>query len=169
MSIHQITTAPSNVPKATGTVEIAEPGGKLTLSDRQLFNHLLAHAYRRLTTDEWHTVQMSEIRRFAAEARGGTPENDNRRMKEIDRLAEFRVLVIETRQGPGRGGDQVVAVTFQIERKPKEAAAATIRELEKPKVQRRGERKAKAEDIASTVAARKALHFLTGADAFQRD
>lgn len=297
MSIRPATTPPSNVPKATGTVEIAEPSGKLTLADRQLFNHLLAHAYRRLTTDEWHTVQMSEIRRFAAEARGGTPENDNRRMKdsvkrlqatvvefnylrsdggriwesspllstcridersgslqysfpsglrerlvepalysmislrvqwefdskyglvlyetlkryadrdavqpwwsvktselrdllgcrdkltdwkdfrrraldpaleEIDRLAEFRVLVVETRQGRGRGGGQVVAVTFQIERKPKEDAAATIRELEKPKVQRRGERKAKAEDIASTVAARKALHFLTGADAGTR-
>lgn len=297
MLMHTPTTPPNNVPKATGTVEIAEPAGKLTLADRQLFNHLLAHAYRRLTTDEWHTVQMSEIRRFAAEARGGTPENDNRRMKdsvkrlqatvvefnylrsdggrmwesspllstcridersgilqysfpsglrerlvepalysmislrvqwefdskyglvlyetlkryadrdavqpwwsvktselrdllgcrdkltdwkdfrrraldpaleEIDRLAEFRVVVSETRQGRGRGGGQVVAVTFQIERKAAEEAAAAVRELDKPKMQRRGERKAQVEDEATSAAARKALHFLTGADASTR-
>lgn len=288
---------PVNVPKATGTVEIAEPGGKLTLADRQLFNHLLAHAYRRLTTDEWHSVQMSDIRRFAAEARGGVPENDNRRMKdsvrrlqqttvefnylrsdggrvwesspllstcrideragtlqysfpsglrerlvepalysmislrvqwefdskyglvlyetlkryadrdhaqpwwsvktselrdllgcrdkltdwkdfrrraldpaleEIDRLAEFRVTISEQRQGRGRGGGQVVAVTFNIERKAVDEAAAAIRELDKPKAQRRGEKKAKVEDAATAAASRKALNFLTGADAATR-
>src|SRR4051794_38836847 len=34
--------------KATGAVEISEPEGRLTLLDRRLFNHLLAHAYRDL-------------------------------------------------------------------------------------------------------------------------
>jgi plasmid replication initiation protein len=73
--------------KATGSVEISEPDGALTLVDRRLWNHLLAHAYLRLTKDDVFSIRLSDIRAFAAEARGSAEEADNRRLKEsIERL-----------------------------------------------------------------------------------
>jgi hypothetical protein len=45
--------------KATGAVEISEPEGRLTLLDRRLFNHLLAHAYRDLGKRSQHMVRLS--------------------------------------------------------------------------------------------------------------
>ena len=282
-----------SVPKSTGVIEISEPAGQLTLADRRLFNHLLAAAYRELGKKPSHTVQMSEIRRFAAESRDGVEDAGNRRIKdsitrlqqtvvqfnyldsmrgevwqssqllgtaeivsrtgeltysfphglaeklvepalysyislrvmyqfeskyalilyeilkryadrsaeepywpvkvselrdltgcrdklpdwkdfrrraldpamdEINRLAEFTVAMDEIRQGRGRGGGQVVGVTFRVRRKEVDEATATVRELEKPKAQRRGERKAKSEDQAALDASRKAMAFLTGAE-----
>lgn len=280
---------PASFPKPTGAVEISEPTGALTLADRQLWNHLLAGASRTIASSEWHSVRLSEIRRFAAEARGGAIETDNRRMKEsvqrlqqtvvafnyldsdrgavwessqllgtcrylerdqvleysfpsglrerlvepalysmislrvqyqfdskyglqlyevlkryadrnadvpwwsvktselrdllgcrtklpdwkdfrrraldpameeIGRLAEFTLTMDELRQGRGRGGGQVVGVTFRIRRKDREEAAAAVRELEKPRSQRRGEAKVRAEDVI----AQKAIAFLHGSD-----
>ncbi len=69
-----------NFKKATGSVEISEPDGALTLGDRRLWNHLLAHAYPRLTKDEVFSIRLSDVRAFAAEARGGAEEADNRRL-----------------------------------------------------------------------------------------
>ena len=90
--------APSNLPlsfaKPTGMVEIREPDGegRLTLADRQLLNHLLAVAVRDLKA-ETHTVQLAEIRRFAADARGTGVETDNRRLKQsLQRLQKTTVV-----------------------------------------------------------------------------
>ncbi len=86
------TTLPATLRKATGSVEIAEPLGRLTLADRQTFNHLLAVASRRILDQDWHAVSLVDLRRYAAEARGGISETDNRRLKEsIARLQETRV------------------------------------------------------------------------------
>jgi plasmid replication initiation protein len=81
-------------------------------------------------------------------------------VEEIGRLSEFTVELDEIRQGGGRGGGRVVGCTFQVRRKDRTQAEEAVRELEKPKVQRRGERKVKAE---AAMAAR-ALRFLEAAD-----
>jgi plasmid replication initiation protein len=275
--------------KATGAVEISEPTGALTLADRRLFNFLLAHAYRELGKAASHTVRLSAVKEFAAEARAGIEEAGNRRMKEsisrlqrtlvqfnyldsqrgdiwtsthllgectlversgeltyefpkgladkllepalysyislrviyqfeskyalilyeilkryadrdalapywavktselrdllgcrekltdwkdlrrraldpaleeIGRLSEFTVELDEIRQGGGRGGGCVVGCTFRVRRKGRSEAEQTARELEKPKIQRRGERKIKAEEALAS----KALRFLEMAD-----
>ena len=286
-------TLPTHVTKAVGVVEISEPAGQLSLADRRLFNFLLAHAYPGLGKRASHEVRLSEIRGFAAMARDGTGEADNRRLKgsierlqktlvtfnyldsdkgsiwqssqllstcilaqrtgeltymfpagleerlaepalysyislrviyqfeskyalilyeilkryadrdaaepywavktselrdllgcrerlkdwkdfrrraldpaleEIDRLSEFAVEVFEVRQGGGRGGGKVVGITFKIRRKERQQAETAVRELEKPRVQRRGEKKMQLEDqeIAS------ALRWLSGSEATVR-
>ncbi len=76
---------------------------------------------------------------------------------EINALSGFRVGMEEVRQG--RGG-KVVAVRFSIEEKDTAGVEAAARELDKPKAQRRGERKAKALD--GTAA--RAIAWLEGAD-----
>lgn len=79
--------------KATGAVELSEPAGSLTLTDRRLFNYLLAHAYRGLVDGvREHRVMLSAIRSFAAEVRDGAEEADNRRLKESIRRLQ-RVIV----------------------------------------------------------------------------
>src|SRR4051794_33947075 len=278
-----------NVVKSTGAVEISEPTGQLTLADRRLFNFLLAQAHRDLGKAEKHTIRLSSIREFAAEARSGVEEVGNRRIKEsvtrlqrtivqfnyldsergaiwqssqllgectlvectgdltysfspklaerlvepalysyislrvvyqfeskyalilyeilkryadrdalepywavktselrdllgcreklvdwkdfrrraldpaleeIERLSEFAVEVYEVRQGGGRGGGKVVGITFKIRRKERREAEAVARELEKPRVQRRGEKKMQRED--QQIAA--ALQWLSGSE-----
>jgi hypothetical protein len=281
--------AVAGLAKATGAVELSEPRGLLSLADRRLWTHLLAHAYKELGSREMHVIAFSQIRAFAAEARQGVGDVDNRRLKEsvvrlqqitvqfnyldsdkgtvwessqllggcrvversgtleysfppmlvphlcepalysyislrvmyqfeskyalilyeilkrysdrdaaapywavktselrdllgcrdkladwkdfrrraldpaveeIGRLSEFTVELDEIRQGGGRGGGRVVGCTFQVRRKDRTQAEEAVRELEKPKVQRRGERKVKAE---AAMAAR-ALRFLEAAD-----
>lgn len=83
----------THVVKATGAVEINEPSGTLTLADRRLFNFLLAHSYRGLCNGEKkHVMALTDVRQFAAEARGGQADVDNRRIKESIRKLQ-RVLV----------------------------------------------------------------------------
>lgn len=267
----QLVTDLQHLVKATGAIEISEPEGTLTLSDRRLFNHLLAHAYKGLARGiTKHLCRASAIRAFAAEARRGAEDRDNRRIKEsisklqrvlvqfnylnsdqhriwlsspllstcelnettgeleyeftgklaalliepalysyislkiiyqfeskyglilyeilkryadrdaaepywtvktlelrdllgcrdklkdwanfrlralnpaldeINSLASFSVEMDEVRQGRGKGGGQVVGVVFRVTKKPAENAARAAVELDKPKVQRRGERK----------------------------
>jgi plasmid replication initiation protein len=287
----------TSFPKATGIVEISEPMGELTLQDRRLYNHLLAAAYHDLGRAETHTVKLSEIRRFAAEAREGVEDSGNRRLKssitrlqqtvvqfnyldndrgqvwssaqllgttevyeatgtvvysfprgladrlrepalysyislrvmyqfeskyslilyeilkryadrvaiepwwpvkvselrdllgcrdklpdwkdlrrraldpavrEINELAEFQVAIDEIRQGRGRGGGQVVGVTFRIRKKEREEAEAAVREIDKPRIQRRGERKTVEDDSEFARNTERALRFLTGADVSTR-
>jgi plasmid replication initiation protein len=282
MSEHKDLVA--HVKKAAGAVEISEPEGRLALTDRRLFNHLLAHAYPELGRVPTHTIRLSAIRSYAAEARrSGAGENDNRRIKssvlklqktvvefnylhsekgrmweaspllswcsisertgeltysfppqladkliepalfsyislrvtyqfeskyalilyevlkryadrtaetpywavktselrdllgcskklvdwkdfrrraldpalaEIAQLAEFAVTIEEVRQGGGRGGGKVVSCIFRVHRKDRQAAEAAARELEKPRVQRRGEKAVRREDAAAGVALR---------------
>jgi Initiator Replication protein, WH1 len=89
----QLVTDLQHLVKATGAIEISEPEGTLTLSDRRLFNYLLAHAYKGLARGiTKHLCRASTIRAFAAEARRGAEDRDNRRIKEsISKLQ--RVLV----------------------------------------------------------------------------
>jgi hypothetical protein len=82
-------------------------------------------------------------------------------LDEIDRLSEFAVEVFEVRQGGGRGGGKVVGTTFKIRRKERQEAETAARELEKPRVQRRGEKKMQLED--QEIAA--ALRWLSGSEA----
>lgn len=289
------TTQPaSHLVKATGAIELSEPAGSLTLTDRRLFNYLLASAYRSLINGAHeHKVLLSAIRMFAAEVRDGTEETDNRRLKEsikrlqrvivefnyldsdrgavwqsspllgtcsivqktgeliftftpevalrliepalfsfislrvsyqftskyglilyeilkryadrdattpywavktfelrdllgcrdrlkdwkdfrrraidpalqeIAELAEFTADLDEMRQGGGRGGGKVVSVVFHLRRKERAEAERAARELEKPKLQRQGEKAIKTEE--TTVAL--ALRWLDGADATTR-
>lgn len=83
----------SYVAKATGAVELSEPAGKLTLNDRKLFNFLLGHAYEGLCAKRAEfSVALSHIRNFAAAAREGVEDVDNRRIKEsIKRLQQVTV------------------------------------------------------------------------------
>jgi hypothetical protein len=67
-------------------------------------------------------------------------------LDEIGRLSEFVVALDEIRQGGGRGGGRVVGCTFWIHRKDRDAAEAVARDLGKPKLQRRGERRSRAGD-----------------------
>lgn len=86
---------------------------------------------------------------------------------EINELAEFRVRVDERREGRGRGGGKVVEVTFHIDRKdPSEAARAAraAREIDKAKVQRRGERRIRVAEREEARAVRLALAWMSGAD-----
>jgi plasmid replication initiation protein len=81
-------------------------------------------------------------------------------LNEIGRLSEFAVESFETRQGGGRGGGKVVGVTFRIRRKDRPEAENAARELDKPRVQRRGEQKIAAQDREAS----RALRWLEGAD-----
>ncbi|MCW2242286.1 replication initiation protein [Azospirillum canadense] len=85
-------------------------------------------------------------------------------IEEINDLAEFRVRMSERREGRGRGGGKVVEVTFWIDRKDPAAAAAAARELDKARVQRRGERKIKVEEQEEARLVRLALAWMQGAD-----
>ncbi len=71
---------PLTLVKATGAVEI-KADADLTLADRRLFNHLLAHAYENLGKVESHSIELASIRRFAAEVRDGTADVNNTRLK----------------------------------------------------------------------------------------
>jgi Initiator Replication protein len=87
---------PERIAKATGAVEVM-PKRPLSLADRRLFNYLLARAYPTLGKVEVHKVLLSEVRQFAAEARGGQEDADNRRLKDsVTRLmgtvVEFNTL-----------------------------------------------------------------------------
>src|SRR4051812_38004038 len=66
-------------------------------------------------------------------------------LEEINKLATFEVSLDEVRQGGGRGGGKVVGAVFRVRRKELAEAEAARREIEKPKVQRRGERKVRLE------------------------
>jgi plasmid replication initiation protein len=81
-------------------------------------------------------------------------------LEEIGRLSEFTVDLDEIRQGGGRGGGRVVGARFKVRRKDRTEAEQAILELEKPRVQRRGERKIKAEEAMTA----RALRFLENAD-----
>jgi hypothetical protein len=85
-------------------------------------------------------------------------------LDEIDRLSEFAVEVFEVRQGGGRGGGKVVGVTFKIRRKERKEAETAVRELEKPRAQRRGEKKMEIEDREIATA----LRWLSGSVATVR-
>lgn len=294
MAKNEPSALPMSLAKATGVVEVSEPEGLLTLADRRLYNHLLAHAYRGLAEGvREHSLGLSAIRKFAAESRAGIEDVNNRRLKEsierlqrvlvkfdylgsdgdriwqssqllgtcmlaeskglltyefpagvaerliepalysyislkviyqfsskyglilyeilkryadrdaeapwwavktselrdllgcrdklkdwkdfrkraldpaleeIGALAEFTAEVDEVRQGSGRGGGRVVSVVFHIRRKERQDAEKTVKELEKPKIQRLGEKAAKVEE-ANVVTA---LRWLDGADAGTR-
>ncbi len=63
--------------------------GDYSLVDRRLYNFLLAYAYPNLGKQRTHVVRLAEIKRFAASARDGTGEADNRRLKaSVVRLQE---------------------------------------------------------------------------------
>ena len=81
-------------------------------------------------------------------------------LEEVDRLSEFAVEVFETRQGGGRGGGKVVGVTFRIRRKERKEAEITVREFDKPQLQRRGEKKMQLEERETGIA----LRWLSGSD-----
>lgn len=85
-------------------------------------------------------------------------------LEEINALAGFEVAISEKRQGRGRGGGRVVEATFHITRKDAAQAEQAARQLDKLRVQRRGERKLKAEELASTRNIRLAMAWLEGAD-----
>jgi plasmid replication initiation protein len=85
-------------------------------------------------------------------------------LDEIGQLSGFSVQLDEIRQGGGRGGGRVVGCTFRVRRKDRADAEQAARELEKPKAQRRGERKGKAEDANVSLA----LRYLEQADASTR-
>lgn len=85
-------------------------------------------------------------------------------LEEINSLAGFEVSITEKRQGRGRGGGRVVEATFHIARKDAAQAEQAARQLDKLRLQRRGERKLKDEEQASSRNARLALVWLEGAD-----
>ncbi|MGQ3050059.1 replication initiation protein [Niveispirillum sp.] len=76
----QARKTPLTLVKATGAVEI-KADADLSLADRRLFNHLLAHAYENLGKVESHSIELASIRRFAAEVRDGTADVNNTRLK----------------------------------------------------------------------------------------
>lgn len=285
---------PLTLVKATGAVEI-KADADLTLADRRLFNHLLAHAYESLGKVESHAIELASIRRFAAEVRDGTADVNNTRLKasietlqkvlcqfnylrsdgtagwesaqllgpcrieggvltytfhswvserlkepalysylslriiyefeskyaltlyevlkryadrnaaepywqtkveelrailgcvdklkdwkdlrkyaldpalaEIARLGDFEATLHEIRQGGGRGGGRVVGCVFRIQRKSKQEAEQAVREIAKPKAQRRGERAAQKEEGAFAARVDAALRFLEGAELAKR-
>ncbi|MFM2043997.1 MAG: hypothetical protein RLY86_2573 [Pseudomonadota bacterium] len=285
---------PLTLVKATGAVEI-KADADLSLADRRLFNHLLAHAYENLGRVESHTIDLASIRRFAAEVRDGVPDVNNTRLKasietlqkvlcqfnylrsdgtqgwessqllgpcrieegtltytfhtwvaerlrepalysylslriiyefeskyaltlyevlkryadrhadepywqtkvedlravigctdklkdwkdlrkyaldpaleEIGRLGEFEPTLHEIRQGGGRGGGRVVGCVFRIRKKTPEGAEQAVKEIAKPKAQRRGERLARKEDTMAVAKVESALRFLEGADVAKR-
>jgi plasmid replication initiation protein len=88
----------------------------------------------------------------------------NPAIEEIGRISEFMVEVFETRQGGGRGGGKVVGVTCRIRRKERPEAEQTVRELDKPRLQRRGEQKIKVKEREAVLA----LRWLQGSDVATR-
>lgn len=89
-------------------------------------------------------------------------------IQEINELAEFRVRITERREGRGRGGGKVVEVTFWIDRKDASEIAAAVRELDKVKVQRRGEKRIREEEKEESKLVRLALSWMQGADIHTR-
>jgi len=89
-------------------------------------------------------------------------------LEEINQLAGFEAAMSEKRQGRGRGGGQVVEVTFHITRKDTTTAEQAARELDKLRIQRRGEKRLKVEEATASRNARLALNWLEGADVATR-
>lgn len=89
-------------------------------------------------------------------------------IEEINELAGFGVEMSEKRQGRGRGGGRVVEVTFHITRKDAAQAERAAKELDKLRLQRRGERKLQAEEEKASRNVRLALSWLEGADVATR-
>lgn len=87
----------------------------------------------------------------------------NPAIEEIAQIAEFSVELSEVRQGRGRGGGKVIAVVFYIRKKGADEASETIRVLDRPRGQRRADRKAKLNPVAQA-----ALAFLSSADSSKR-
>lgn len=85
-------------------------------------------------------------------------------LEEINALAGFEAEMSEKRQGRGRGGGRVVEVTFHITRKGAAQAEHAARQLDKLRLQRRGERKLKEEDGVLARNVRLALAWLEGSD-----
>lgn len=80
--------------KATALVEVRTTGNEdLRLTDRKLFNHLLAIAAPNLSSNRRHSTKLSDIRRFAADARDvATPGDTNYWLKEsLTRLQKVLV------------------------------------------------------------------------------
>ncbi len=80
--------------KATALVEVRTTGQEdLHLSDRKLFNHLLAIAAPNMGTQRRHTTMLADIRRFAADAREvATPGDTNYWLKKsLTRLQQVLV------------------------------------------------------------------------------
>lgn len=131
----------------------------------QLYEILKRYADR--DADEpWWPVKTSELRDLLGCRDKLTDWKDFRRraldpaLEEINALAEFVVAMEEVRQGRGRGGGQVVGMIFKVRRKDRDEAENAVRELEKPRVQRRGERKLRDEDTS----VQKALNWLHSSD-----
>lgn len=89
-------------------------------------------------------------------------------MQEINELAEFNVRLDEKRQGRGRGGGKVVEVTFWILRKDAGEVEAAVRQLDKVRLQRRGERRLKEEEREEALNVRLALDWMQSSDVATR-
>lgn len=80
------------VPKPRGTIEIIETGGGLTLSDKKLFNVILAHSWDKLADA---TAVLPPFRAATADLKraiGEETEHSNARLKScFDRLMSVRV------------------------------------------------------------------------------
>lgn len=80
------------VPKPRGTIEIIETGGGLTLSDKKLFNVILAHSWDKLADA---TAALPPFRAATADLKraiGEETEHSNARLKScFDRLMSVRV------------------------------------------------------------------------------
>lgn len=80
--------------KATALVEVRTTGSEdLRLTDRKLFNHLLAIAAPNMSSQRRHSTMLSDIRRFAADARDvASPGDTNYWLKEsLTRLQKVLV------------------------------------------------------------------------------
>lgn len=98
---------------------------QLSLSDRRLFNFLLAHAYPNLGRRPNYAVRLSDIRGFAALARDGTGEADNRRLKSsIERLQKTLVTFnyLDSDKGTVWQSSQLLGTCILAERTGGEAA-----------------------------------------------
>ena len=111
-----------------------------------LYEILKRYANRAATEPYW-AVQTSQLRELLGCRDHLKDWKDFRRwalnpaVDEIDRISEFKVEIFETRQGGGRGGGKVVGITFRIHSKERLEAEQAVRELDKPRLQRRGEQK----------------------------
>ena len=131
-----------------------------------LYEVLRRYADRR-ANDPWWEVDVPKLRSLLGCENKLTEWKDLRKraldpaIDEINRLSGFIVGLEEVRHG--RGG-KVVGARFRIEQKDAFAAAEALREMDKPRVQRRGERKARKEDEAVG----QAIAWLQGQDSSTR-